>query len=69
MSAERFGESTHELDSIAVDEINSAFTPRLRARDTQHVRLLAQRYEHLLPIVVHRPTMAVIVRYDSFREK
>lgn len=45
---------------VAIGDVPGSFQLRLGANDPRHARLLAQNFESLPPIVLHRQTMAVI---------
>jgi ParB-like chromosome segregation protein Spo0J len=51
---------SHPVTMIRIDSLVLDHSPRLAGADTEHIRLLAESGAHLPPIVVHRPTMAVI---------
>jgi ParB-like chromosome segregation protein Spo0J len=48
------------VESVAVDSLVVAGSPRQGGEDQQHIRLLAEAPEPLPPIVVHRESMRVI---------
>jgi ParB-like chromosome segregation protein Spo0J len=45
---------------VRIAELRLDFSPRLCADDGYHVRLLAERFEQLPPILVHKETLSVI---------
>jgi hypothetical protein len=48
------------IAEVPVTDLPRSFNLRLGANDPRHARLLAQNFENLPPIVLHRQTMAVI---------
>jgi ParB-like chromosome segregation protein Spo0J len=53
-------DETSEQAVLPIRSLLPADSPRLAGEDEQHVRLLAESYEELPPILVHRKTMRVI---------
>lgn len=51
---------SHPVTRIRIDALVLDHSPRLDGADSDHIRLLAEAGATLPPIVVHRPTMAVI---------
>lgn len=45
---------------IRIEDLRTALTPRLGPADSRHAVLLAQNYEQLPPILVHRNRMTII---------
>lgn len=51
----------HEpVTRVAVEDLPRSFKLRIGDKDTRHARLLAQSFESLPPVLLHRQTMAVI---------
>lgn len=49
-----------EMMEVPIRELTETLTPRSRGGDMYHARTLAESYERLPPVLVHRDTMAVI---------
>ncbi|MGH3115545.1 MAG: hypothetical protein ACRDQ2_00215 [Gaiellales bacterium] len=48
------------MQQVSIGELTETLTPRLTRGDVHHARMLAENYERLPPILVHRESMAII---------
>jgi hypothetical protein len=53
-------EGSFDFSDLAIDDIRETFTPRLGPGDARYIRVLAECYDRLPPILVHRQTLSVI---------
>jgi ParB-like chromosome segregation protein Spo0J len=60
-------DGTGEVVRVRLSDLREGVTPRLEGEDPSHVRVLADIFEILPPIVVHRESMTVVDGYHRVR--
>lgn len=60
-------DATRDVVQVRLSDLREGVTPRLDGEDPNHVRVLADIFESLPPIVVHRESMTVIDGYHRVR--